>query len=153
MESNGKYITTNGNRVNYHTGPIVWGEPGTNGQHAFYQLIHQGPLSDVQCVCVWVGEASVWPFCLLYRNSYGSCWLPHSCPVSTSNQKQPPPQGTERWITWCGSNLWKLISAMGYIYIYVSIYLSIYLFTAGILKSGPHLQSLALTLIKHTWAC
>ncbi|XP_051953333.1 glucose-6-phosphate isomerase-like [Xyrauchen texanus] len=42
MESNGKYITVNGGRVNYHTGPIVWGEPGTNGQHAFYQLIHQG---------------------------------------------------------------------------------------------------------------
>uniref|UniRef100_A0AAR2LXC6 Glucose-6-phosphate isomerase n=1 Tax=Pygocentrus nattereri TaxID=42514 RepID=A0AAR2LXC6_PYGNA len=42
MESNGKYITNRGTRVNYHTGPIVWGEPGTNGQHAFYQLIHQG---------------------------------------------------------------------------------------------------------------
>uniref|UniRef100_A0A672ZKM2 Glucose-6-phosphate isomerase n=1 Tax=Sphaeramia orbicularis TaxID=375764 RepID=A0A672ZKM2_9TELE len=42
MESNGKYITNHGSRVNYHTGPIVWGEPGTNGQHAFYQLIHQG---------------------------------------------------------------------------------------------------------------
>ncbi|KAG7274928.1 hypothetical protein CRUP_002338 [Coryphaenoides rupestris] len=42
MESNGKYITNQGSRVNYHTGPIVWGEPGTNGQHAFYQLIHQG---------------------------------------------------------------------------------------------------------------
>ncbi|XP_060924407.1 glucose-6-phosphate isomerase b isoform X2 [Limanda limanda] len=42
MESNGKYITKKGERVNYHTGPIVWGEPGTNGQHAFYQLIHQG---------------------------------------------------------------------------------------------------------------
>ncbi|TRY85888.1 hypothetical protein DNTS_011913, partial [Danionella cerebrum] len=42
MESNGKYITKSGSRVNYHTGPIVWGEPGTNGQHAFYQLIHQG---------------------------------------------------------------------------------------------------------------
>uniref|UniRef100_A0A8C9TKN1 Glucose-6-phosphate isomerase n=1 Tax=Scleropages formosus TaxID=113540 RepID=A0A8C9TKN1_SCLFO len=42
MESNGKYITNQGTRVNYHTGPIVWGEPGTNGQHAFYQLIHQG---------------------------------------------------------------------------------------------------------------
>ncbi|XP_068586969.1 glucose-6-phosphate isomerase b [Cebidichthys violaceus] len=42
MESNGKYITKHGARVNYHTGPIVWGEPGTNGQHAFYQLIHQG---------------------------------------------------------------------------------------------------------------
>lgn len=42
MESNGKYITKDGTRVKYHTGPIVWGEPGTNGQHAFYQLIHQG---------------------------------------------------------------------------------------------------------------
>ncbi|OXB61794.1 hypothetical protein ASZ78_004067 [Callipepla squamata] len=42
MESNGKYITKKGSRVDYNTGPIVWGEPGTNGQHAFYQLIHQG---------------------------------------------------------------------------------------------------------------
>jgi len=42
MESNGKYVTRSGERVNYSTGPIVWGEPGTNGQHAFYQLIHQG---------------------------------------------------------------------------------------------------------------
>ncbi|MDR0676765.1 MAG: glucose-6-phosphate isomerase [Elusimicrobiota bacterium] len=42
MESNGKYIDKQGNRVNYQTGPILWGEPGTNGQHAFYQLLHQG---------------------------------------------------------------------------------------------------------------
>lgn len=42
MESNGKYVDRNGNAVNYATGPILWGEPGTNGQHAFYQLIHQG---------------------------------------------------------------------------------------------------------------
>eukprot|EP00918_Siedleckia_nematoides_P034412 GHVU01074860.1.p1 GENE.GHVU01074860.1~~GHVU01074860.1.p1 ORF type:complete len:525 (+),score=69.12 GHVU01074860.1:151-1575(+) len=42
MESNGKYITRSGQRVTYNTGPIAWGEPGTNGQHAFYQLIHQG---------------------------------------------------------------------------------------------------------------
>lgn len=42
MESNGKHVDRNGNDVNYTTGPIVWGEPGTNGQHAFYQLIHQG---------------------------------------------------------------------------------------------------------------
>ena len=42
MESNGKFVDRNGNRVSYSTGPIVWGEPGTNGQHAFYQLIHQG---------------------------------------------------------------------------------------------------------------
>ncbi len=42
MESNGKHVTLDGERVNYDTGPIYWGEPGTNGQHSFYQLIHQG---------------------------------------------------------------------------------------------------------------
>lgn len=42
MESNGKYVGRDGKKVNYPTGPIIWGEPGTNGQHAFYQLIHQG---------------------------------------------------------------------------------------------------------------
>ena len=42
MESNGKHVDRNGNRVSYQTGPVIWGEPGTNGQHAFYQLIHQG---------------------------------------------------------------------------------------------------------------
>merc|ERR1711992_164342 len=42
MESNGKYVTRAGEKVSHSTGPIVWGEPGTNGQHAFYQLIHQG---------------------------------------------------------------------------------------------------------------
>jgi glucose-6-phosphate isomerase len=41
MESNGKYVTRNGERVDYTTGPILFGEPGTNGQHSFYQLIHQ----------------------------------------------------------------------------------------------------------------
>ncbi len=42
MESNGKHVDRNGDDVTYETGPIIWGEPGTNGQHAFYQLIHQG---------------------------------------------------------------------------------------------------------------
>jgi glucose-6-phosphate isomerase len=42
MESNGKHVTLSGTAVNYQTGPIYWGEPGTNGQHSFYQLIHQG---------------------------------------------------------------------------------------------------------------
>jgi glucose-6-phosphate isomerase len=42
MESNGKHVTLDGTRVDYDTGPIYWGEPGTNGQHSFYQLIHQG---------------------------------------------------------------------------------------------------------------
>jgi glucose-6-phosphate isomerase len=42
MESNGKHVTLQGTQVDYQTGPIYWGEPGTNGQHSFYQLIHQG---------------------------------------------------------------------------------------------------------------
>ena len=42
MESSGKFVTREGKEVDYQTGPIIWGEPGTNGQHAFYQLIHQG---------------------------------------------------------------------------------------------------------------
>src|ERR1700741_1421504 len=42
MESNGKHVTLNGGKADYQTGPIYWGEPGTNGQHSFYQLIHQG---------------------------------------------------------------------------------------------------------------
>ncbi|HEX8332695.1 MAG TPA: glucose-6-phosphate isomerase [Segetibacter sp.] len=44
MESNGKSVDRNGYEINYSTGPVIWGEPGTNGQHAFYQLIHQGTL-------------------------------------------------------------------------------------------------------------
>src|SRR5215831_17192958 len=42
MESNGKHVTLEGKPVSYPTGPVYWGEPGTNGQHSFYQLIHQG---------------------------------------------------------------------------------------------------------------
>src|SRR5581483_10329082 len=42
MESNGKHVTLDGRTVDYPTGPVFWGEPGTNGQHSFYQLIHQG---------------------------------------------------------------------------------------------------------------
>lgn len=42
MESNGKFVRRDGTRVDYKTGPVIWGEPGTNGQHSFYQLIHQG---------------------------------------------------------------------------------------------------------------
>ena len=46
MESNGKYVQRDGKQVDYSTGPIIWGEPGTNGQHAFYQLIHQVPIEN-----------------------------------------------------------------------------------------------------------
>jgi glucose-6-phosphate isomerase len=45
MESNGKSVALDGRRVDYGTGPVYWGEPGTNGQHSFYQLIHQGTLT------------------------------------------------------------------------------------------------------------
>jgi glucose-6-phosphate isomerase len=51
MESNGKSVDLAGRRVSYQTGPLVWGEPGTNGQHAFYQLIHQGT-KLVPCDCI-----------------------------------------------------------------------------------------------------
>ena len=54
MESNGKSIDRNGEEVEYSTGPIIWGEPGTNGQHAFYQLIHQG---TPMIPCDFVGVA------------------------------------------------------------------------------------------------
>jgi len=43
MESNGKHVTLSGVEADYQTGPVYWGEPGTNGRHSFYQLIHQGP--------------------------------------------------------------------------------------------------------------
>ena len=55
MESNGKHVTLNGDEVSYDTGPIYWGEPGTNGQHSFYQLIHQGT-RFIPCDFIAFGE-------------------------------------------------------------------------------------------------
>ncbi|MGZ5191025.1 MAG: glucose-6-phosphate isomerase, partial [Flavisolibacter sp.] len=54
MESNGKSVDRNGEEVDYRTGPVIWGEPGTNGQHAFYQLIHQG---TILIPCDFIGIA------------------------------------------------------------------------------------------------
>ena len=56
MESNGKHVTLDGAEVNYPTGPIYWGEPGTNGQHSFYQLIHQGTRL-IPCDFIAFGQA------------------------------------------------------------------------------------------------
>ncbi len=56
MESNGKHVTLTGTTVNYETGPIYWGEPGTNGQHSFYQLIHQGTRL-IPCDFIAFGES------------------------------------------------------------------------------------------------
>ena len=55
MESNGKHVTLDGDAVDYETGPIYWGEPGTNGQHSFYQLIHQGTRL-IPCDFIGFGE-------------------------------------------------------------------------------------------------
>jgi glucose-6-phosphate isomerase len=56
MESNGKHVTLAGKKVNYQTGPVYWGEPGTNGQHSFYQLIHQGTRL-IPCDFIAFGQA------------------------------------------------------------------------------------------------
>ena len=56
MESNGKHVTLDGSRVDYQTGAIYWGEPGTNGQHSFYQLIHQGT-KLIPCDFIGFGQA------------------------------------------------------------------------------------------------
>jgi glucose-6-phosphate isomerase len=56
MESNGKHVTLDGKQVRYDTGPIFWGEPGTNGQHSFYQLIHQGTRL-IPCDFIAFGQA------------------------------------------------------------------------------------------------
>jgi glucose-6-phosphate isomerase len=58
MESNGKHVTLDGAEVNYATGPIYWGEPGTNGQHSFYQLIHQGTRL-IPCDFIGFGQALI----------------------------------------------------------------------------------------------
>jgi glucose-6-phosphate isomerase len=55
MESNGKHVTLSGDSVSYQTGPVYWGEPGTNGQHSFYQLIHQGT-KLIPCDFIGFGE-------------------------------------------------------------------------------------------------
>jgi glucose-6-phosphate isomerase len=56
MESNGKHVTLAGKKVDYQTGPVYWGEPGTNGQHSFYQLIHQGTRL-IPCDFIAFGQA------------------------------------------------------------------------------------------------
>src|SRR5450432_1689734 len=60
MESNGKHVTLEGNKVDYETGAIFWGEPGTNGQHSFYQLIHQGTRL-IPCDFIAFGRAVTQP--------------------------------------------------------------------------------------------
>jgi glucose-6-phosphate isomerase len=67
MESNGKYVDRGGSKVDYQTGPIIWGEPGTNGQHAFYQLIHQGT-KMIPCDFFWLQLFHTIRFLIITRN-------------------------------------------------------------------------------------
>jgi glucose-6-phosphate isomerase len=60
MESNGKHVTREGEEVDYPTGAIYWGEPGTNGQHSFYQLIHQGRVVPAEFIGVVKSQQSVY---------------------------------------------------------------------------------------------
>ncbi len=94
MESNGKYVTRSGKQANYKTGPICWGEPGTNGQHAFYQLIHQGKNNGKEIGCLLGIYACIPPLigtpllpnlsslerCLLVRG-----WINHVNPLCTQS--------------------------------------------------------------------
>ena len=66
MESNGKYVQRDGKQVDYSTGPIIWGEPGTNGQHAFYQLIHQVPNEVVYEFAIAVTQNQCFIFLLTF---------------------------------------------------------------------------------------
>jgi len=75
MESNGKHVDLDGNVVGYHTGPIIWGQPGTNGQHAYYQLIHQGTRL---IPCDFIG------FCQS-TNPLGSTWFANSWLIRFAN--------------------------------------------------------------------
>ena len=61
MESNGKSVRLDGSPVTLDTGPIVWGEPGTNGQHAFYQLLHQGPAPSRPTSSASLGPTTISP--------------------------------------------------------------------------------------------
>ena len=74
MESNGKHVTLEGRQVNYQTGPIYWGEPGTNGQHSFYQLIHQGTRL-IPCDFIAFGHALI-PLGQSSRHPPGECLCP-----------------------------------------------------------------------------
>ena len=74
MESNGKHVTLEGTEVDYQTGPIYWGEPGTNGQHSFYQLIHQGTRL-IPCDFIAFGQP-LNPYRPAPRHTLGECLRP-----------------------------------------------------------------------------
>ena len=65
MESNGKHVTLDGKKIDYQTGPIYWGEPGTNGQHSFYQLIHQGTSSSHVTLSRLINHFILWAFTMI----------------------------------------------------------------------------------------
>jgi glucose-6-phosphate isomerase len=96
MESNGKHVTLEGKTVNYETGPIYWGEPGTNGQHSFYQLIHQGTRL-IPCDFIAFGKA------LNPLGRHHDMLLANVCAQSEAlafgkTEKQVKAEGTADWL-------------------------------------------------------
>jgi len=96
MESNGKHVTLDGKTVNYETGPIYWGEPGTNGQHSFYQLIHQGTRL-VPCDFIAFGKA------LNQLGRHHDMLLANVCAQAEAlafgkTAKQVKDEGTQDWL-------------------------------------------------------
>jgi len=90
MESNGKHVTLGGSRVNYSTCPIYWGEPGTNGQHSFYQLIHQGtrliPATSLRFLALTIRSAAITTSCWPMFSRRLKRW-PSARPPSRSKAK------------------------------------------------------------------
>lgn len=89
MESNGKYVTVDGHEINYEIGEIDFGEPGTNGQHSFFQLLHMGQVRCFVCVSCcfvleWVRVGCVWCVCVVFLGGGGCMCLSAGCLLGPS---------------------------------------------------------------------
>jgi glucose-6-phosphate isomerase len=85
MESNGKHVTLDGRVVDYSTGPVYWGEPGTNGQHSFYQLIHQGT-NLIPVDLIGFGQSRI-TTCAVSTTATGRC---RECHLVRRRRPSPP---------------------------------------------------------------
>ena len=96
MESNGKHVTLDGKKVDYETSPIYWGEPGTNGQHSFYQLIHQGTRL-IPCDFIAFAQTlnAAWPS---PRHAAGERLCPGRGSGLRQNAEEVKAEGTPDWL-------------------------------------------------------
>ena len=96
MESNGKHVTLDGKQVNYDTGPVYWGEPGTNGQHSFYQLIHQGTRL-IPCDFIAFGHALT-PLGRYHDMLLSNVFAQAEALAFGKTAEQVKAEGTPRWL-------------------------------------------------------